>query len=146
MVSLFDLEYRFLRASMNSKPVLTAPPKYFINEEPLDSEQSDCYKVRYCDENVIFALWNGFTYSPVPVPLKPMYLKTSMQAACSVYLVRHVVVDAIESKVLIPFLLSQHQDDIFTAAATPESQLAYILRSIPAGSDLLRLTCDAMLA
>jgi len=50
--------------------------------------------------------------------------------------VRHVVANAIESKSLIPFLLIQHQDDIVTAAATPESQLAYVLKSIPAGSDL----------
>jgi hypothetical protein len=42
-----------------------------------------------------------------------------MQAARSAYLVRHVVVNAIESKILIPFLLIQHQDDIFTATATP---------------------------
>ena len=123
MVSLFDLEYKSLRASMSNKPVLTAPPKYFIDEAQLESEQSDCYRVRYCDENVIFALWNGFTYSPAPVPLFPVYMKSFMQAARSAYHVRHVVINAIESTILIPFLLSQHQDDIFTAVAIPELQL-----------------------
>ena len=40
MVSLFDLEYKYLRASMSNRPVLTAPTKYFIDEAQLESERN----------------------------------------------------------------------------------------------------------
>jgi len=136
-ISLFDLEFSYLRAKLPVPTMFGGALKHFI-EHIEESDPCSEFVVTMKEPSIQFGIWAGWASSPSPAPLLPITYQGTLQTAKTLYLLHQVHVKRREG-VFLPRLVQWYAQDFLTNQATNEKVhasdiISYVAANLPAGS------------
>lgn len=131
-LSLFELEFSYLRASMPVPAMFDGALKCFIEAIP-DSDPRSEFLVRTNEPSLQYGIWHGWASSPTPVPLQPGTYQGALQNAKTLYLLQEIEVKR-RGEVFLPRLVEWFARDFFSERTTPADIFEHVAANLPAGS------------
>ena len=132
ILSLFELEFSYLRASMPAPAMFDGALKCFVDAIP-DSDPRSEFVVRTKEPSLQYGIWHGWASSPTPVPLQPGTYQGTLQNAKTLYLLQEIEVKR-RGEVFLPRLVEWFARDFFSERTTPADIFEHVAANLPAGS------------